>query len=146
LNPYIGTNTSKPRTNARLQHIIGPGVFTCPSALKVKMPASEPGADAMKDFFFDNDGVSYVWNHIYLSKDRGGYEEKKPVSGRKDSEIPNPTKATLTWEIPYWNYKYMPHRLGMNLVLADGHAERVKGNPKEEDWWAYHSRDGWEQD
>ena len=52
----------------------------------------------------------------------------------------------LVWEIPYWNYKYMPHNYGINIVCADGHAERTKGSPKEYDWWAFHSRDGWEPD
>lgn len=144
LMAYLGTNRSKPKTTVRKQNRIEPGIFTCPSALKIKMPASEPGAANTADWFFDNDGVTCVWNHIYLNKAGSDYETSKPVSGRPSIQVANPSQATLVWEIPYWNYRYMPHRLGMNIVCADGHAERIKGSPKEPDWWAAHSRDGWE--
>ena len=40
--------------------------------------------------------------------------------------------------------RYMPHRIGMNVVAADNHVERIKGNLKEEDWWVYHSKEGWD--
>jgi len=144
LRPYLGTNTSKPKTTVRKVNRINPGIFSCPSALKIKMPSTEPGAATTGDWFYDNDGVTYVWNHIYLDKAGSDYEVSKPVSGRRAVNVANPSKATLIWEIPYWNYRYMPHNLGMNIVCADGHAERVKGSPKESDWWKYHSRDGWE--
>jgi len=151
LYPYIGTNTSKPKTTKRSENRLGPGIFSCPSGLRVKMPANENGSYFTANFFFDNDGVTYVWNHIYLKKrfkasDPWDYETKKPVSGRNESEVVNSSKAVLVWEIPYWNYRYMPHNRGINIVCADGHAERFKGSPKEEDWWSYHSRDGWEPD
>ncbi|MEK7684299.1 MAG: type II secretion system protein [Verrucomicrobiota bacterium] len=141
LQPYLGKNTAKP-TNATNSKLNRPsaGIFTCPSGLKTR----DPAVGWLADFYFANDSVTYVWNHIYLTKDRSAYEVSKPVSGRPDSQVFNPSKATLVWEMPYWNYRYMPHKLGMNLVLADGHAERVRGSPKEDDWWAYHSRDGWE--
>ena len=144
LAPYIGTNTSKPRTNETSAAKYKPrqGIYTCPVAIRVKLKAGASGSGFIDDKFFGNDGVTYVWNHIYLTRDRSGYETTRPVSGRSDSAIVNPSKATLTWEIPYWDAKTMPHNIGMNLVLADGHSERVRGNPKEEDWWAYHSRDG----
>jgi prepilin-type N-terminal cleavage/methylation domain-containing protein len=146
LQPYIGTNTVKPKTTKRSEHKPTSGIFACPSGLKARIPAGEPGASFTREFFFDNDGVTYVWNHIYLTRDGSSYEVKKPVSGRSANDIPIPTKACLVWEIPYWNYRYMPHSQGINIVCADGHAERVKGSPKEYDWWAYHSRDGWEAD
>jgi len=146
LQPYLGTNTSKPKSATRSQHKLLPGIFSCPVGLKAKLPASEPGYWLTQDFFYSNDGVTYVWNHIYLNKQRSAYEDKKPVSGRPETDVMNPSKATLVWEIPYWNYRYMPHNLGINIVCADGHAERIRGSPKEEDWWAYHSRDGWEPD
>jgi prepilin-type N-terminal cleavage/methylation domain-containing protein/prepilin-type processing-associated H-X9-DG protein len=151
VEPYIGTNTSKPKTTKRTAHRLSPGIFSCPSSIKAKIPSGENGSSFTTDFFFDNDGVTYVWNHIYLKKrlssgDPWEYETTKPVSGRRESQIANPSKAVLLWEIPYWNYRRMPHNLGMNIVCADGHAERTKGSPKEEDWWAYHSRDGWEPD
>ena len=146
LEPYVGTNTVKPKTTTRSEHRMTYGTYACPSGLKVKMPAGEPGAGFTTDFFFNNDGVTYVWNHIYLNKARSDYEVKKPVSGRSANDIPIPTKACLVWEIPYWNYIYMPHNRGINIVCADGHAERTKGSASEYDWWAYHSRDGWEPD
>jgi prepilin-type N-terminal cleavage/methylation domain-containing protein/prepilin-type processing-associated H-X9-DG protein len=148
LAPYIGTNTSKPKTNETSAAKYRPrqGIYSCPSALRIKLPSGAPGSGFTDDKFFNNDGVTYVWNHIYLAKDRVTYEEKSPVSGRPDSLVINPSKATLTWEVPYWNPSTMPHSQGMNLVLLDGHAERVRGNAKEDDWWAYHSRDGWEPD
>lgn len=144
LQPFLGTNTSKPKTTVRKKNYLVSGIFTCPSALKIKMPPNEPGAGTTLDWFFDNDGVTYVWNHIYLKRNSADYETSKPVSGRRAGDVSNPSKATLIWEIPYWNYLYMPHQRGMNIVCADGHAERIKGSPKEADWWAAHSRDGWE--
>ena len=45
----------------------------------------------------------------------------------------------------YWNYQEMPHDRGIVLTYLDGHAARMNGSPKEHDWWAYHSRDGWEE-
>ena len=32
------------------------------------------------------------------------------------------------------------------LAYLDGHVARVPGSTKEHSWWAYHSRDGWEED
>ena len=145
LYPYIGTNVNKASNNITVAaYNPQQGVFSCPVAIRYKIPAGKPGEGFTANKFKDNDGVTYVWNHIYLTKDRSPYDEKKPVSGRPDTAIANPSKATLTWEIPYWDFNTMPHNKGMNLVLADGHSERVKGSAKEEDWWAYHSRDGWE--
>ncbi len=148
LVPYIGTNTSKPRKEETSIKLYQPrqGIYSCPVAIRIKLKAGAPGAGFTEDKFFGNDGVTYVWNHIYLTKAGGDYEVSKPVSGRADTTVLNPSKATLTWEIPYWDYATMPHSKGMNLVLADGHSERVPGSPKENDWWAYHSRDGWEAD
>jgi len=56
----------------------------------------------------------------------------------------NPSSAVPLWEIPYWTPADSPHRLGLNLVFADTHAGFEKRNPKEIDWWNYHSRRGWE--
>jgi prepilin-type processing-associated H-X9-DG protein len=38
----------------------------------------------------------------------------------------------------------MPHQNAMNVVMADNHAERIRGNPKETDWWLNHSFEGWD--
>ena len=99
----------------------------------------------MSNRFRNNDNVTYVWNHIYLNKSRNSYEVRRPVSGRKSGECVNPTLSVLTWEMPYWDYKQMPHDRGIVLTYVDGHAARMEGSPKEHDWWAYHSRDGWEE-
>ena len=40
--------------------------------------------------------------------------------------------------------KAMPHRQGMHLAYGDGRAAWFIGSPKEQDWWRFHSRDGWE--
>ena len=85
-----------------------------------------------------------MWNHIYLKKDNVTYEDKRPVSGRKSTDVANPSSATLLWEMPYWTPSTSPHHFGLNLVFADTHAGFEKRNPKEIDWWRYHSRRGWE--
>ena len=92
----------------------------------------------------DNDYLTYVWNHIYLTADRSSYEVRRPVSGRKTTEVVNASSAVLVWEMPYWTASAAPHRAGQNFVFADTHAALEKRNPKEVDWWSYHSRRGWE--
>jgi len=140
LYPYLGTNTARPtNSNAKANRPL-PGIFSCPSGLRSR----DPQVAWLVDFYFANDSVTYVWNHIYLTRDQSAYEVNKPVSGRPDHQAVDPSKADLVWEMPYWNYIYMPHQKGMNLVFADGHAARTKGSAKEYDWWAFHSRDGWE--
>jgi hypothetical protein len=143
LQPYLGKNMAKP-TNTTPGKVLRPakGIFSCPTGLASR----DPAVSWLRDFLVDNDHVTYVWNHIYLNKARTAYENDKPVSGRPTHRVVNATKAVLAWEIPYWDYKYMPHKRGINLVYADNHAAWFKGSPKEEDWWAYHSRDGWEPD
>jgi len=68
---------------------------------------------------------------------------KNPVSGRKTTKVVNASSAVLLWEMPYWTPTAAPHRLRQNFVFADAHAAAEKRNPKEVDWWAYHSRRGW---
>jgi prepilin-type processing-associated H-X9-DG protein len=69
---------------------------------------------------------------------------RKPISGRSDSDVVNPAKAVLIWEIPYHRAQNLPHQSAMNVVMADNHAERIRGNPKETDWWLNHSFEGWD--
>ncbi len=141
LQPFLNLK-SLPFSNLRgsATNALLPWIFACPSGLKGKDPASP----TLSQTYLNNDGVTYVWNHIYLTADRASYETSKPVSGRPDNQVVDATRATLVWEMPYWDAGYMPHNQGINLVYADNHAARFKGNPKEFDWWAYHSRDGWE--
>ena len=144
--PYLTTNTSKPKTTDRKKHRPSPGLFTCPSGIKAKIVVKGSNDDIFgADFFYDNDGVSYVWSHKY-SDPKTGAIGKKPISGRPDTDVRNPSKAVLVWEIPYHRAQNMPHRVGMNVIMADNHAERFKGNPKETDWWLNHSFEGWDSD
>ncbi|HIL73976.1 MAG TPA: prepilin-type N-terminal cleavage/methylation domain-containing protein [Verrucomicrobia bacterium] len=141
LEPYIGKNTGAPDPKQRGKPKMPHSVFACPIGVKTE----DPRVSWTKDFKVRNNHVTYVWNHIYLKKDKSTYEVNRPVSGRKASDCVNPTLAVLTWEMPYWNYESMPHKRGIVLSYVDGHAARMNGSPKEYDWWAYHSRDGWEE-
>ena len=136
LNPYVGKNTG---TNAGAAIKPTVSLRACPSALKVN-----PGVDGYQRMIRDNDYVTYVWNHIYLKKDNATYEVSAPVSGRRTVLVANPSSAVLVWEMPYHTQWGNPHNLGLNLVFADTHAAYEKRNLKELDWWAYHSRRGWE--
>ena len=137
LEPYIGKNSGAPDPENHNKSKTPQSVFACPVAMKT--------STNMSIRFRNNDNVTYVWNHIYLNKSRSSYEVRRPVSGRKSGECVNPTLSVLTWEMPYWDYKQMPHDRGIVLTYVDGHAARMDGSPKEHDWWAYHSRDGWEE-
>ena len=144
--PYLTTNTSKPKTTERKKHRLAPGLFTCPSGMKPKIVVKGSNDDTFSaDFFFDNEGVTYVWAHKYYDPKTSAIG-RKPVSGRPDSDVRNPSKAVLVWEIPYHRAPNMPHQVGMNVIMADNHAERFKGNPKETDWWLNHSFEGWDSD
>jgi prepilin-type processing-associated H-X9-DG protein len=46
--------------------------------------------------------------------------------------------------MPYWTPSFSPHNGSIQLVFADSHAAPEKRQPKEIDWWKYHSRRGWE--
>ncbi len=140
LEPYLVRNSNKP-TNYTSKTVRMPqaSTFTCPSGIKVK----DPAAGMTKDFLRDNDHVTYIWNHIYLKKD-GGYEERRPVSGRKDNDVASPSRAVLVWEIPYWTWNKSAHGDKQNLIFADCHAAAERRQKDEFDWWAFHSRRGWE--
>jgi prepilin-type processing-associated H-X9-DG protein len=92
----------------------------------------------------DNKYITYVWNHIFKTADNGDYDNAHPVSGRKTNKIVNPSSAVLLWEMPYWTAADSPHNGGLNLVFGDCHAAFEKRKPIEVDWWAYHSRRGWD--
>ena len=141
LEPLIGKNTGTNRFGGTSK-VTAPnsGTYVCPAGIRGK----DPQAAGYQNLLRDNDYVTYVWNHIYLRKDNATYEEKRPVSGRKTADVVNPTSAVLLWEMPYWTASASPHHFGLNLVFADTHAGFEKRNPKEIDWWRYHSRRGWE--
>jgi prepilin-type N-terminal cleavage/methylation domain-containing protein len=137
LAPYVG-KLDKPTNTVPIAKATLParGIFTCPSGVKFKN---------LKQRYVDNDNVTYVWNHIYVDKN-GAYVNERPVSGRKTDNVINASSAVLVWEMPYWISAGSAHRLSINLVFADNHAALEKRNPKEEDWWTYYSRRGWEKD
>jgi prepilin-type N-terminal cleavage/methylation domain-containing protein len=136
LEPYIGKLAKPTNTTPAKVQLPTRGVFTCPSGVRFK---------DLRDRYVANDFVTYVWNHIYLDKN-GSYAVDKPVSGRKTENVVISSSAVLVWEMPYWISAGSAHRNGINLVFADNHANFEKRNPKEEDWWVFHSRRGWEKD
>ncbi|MBM3841495.1 MAG: DUF1559 domain-containing protein [Verrucomicrobia bacterium] len=143
LTPYMGKNTGTNRAaNITLAKMTPPnaGSYVCPAGIKSK----DPGNPGYAGLLRDNDFITYVWNHVYLKKDNSTYEVNRPVSGRSTSDVASPSTAVLLWEMPYWTGPTSPHHGGINLVFADTHAGWERRNPKEIDWWAYHSRRGWE--
>ena len=140
LEKYLTRNSNKPTNyTSKVSSMPKPGIFSCPSGLKAK----DPAVGMLNNFLRDNDHVTYIWNHIYLRKD-GGYETQRPVSGRRDGDIASPSRAVLLWEIPYWTWNKSAHGTRLNLIFADNHAAPEKRQPDEYDWWAFHSRRGWE--
>jgi prepilin-type N-terminal cleavage/methylation domain-containing protein len=137
LLPLLGKN---PGSNQPAGKLPTSSVFICPVGFRAKDPA-EPDLQVM---FQDNDDVTYVWNHIYLTADRSSYDVAHPVSGRKTTQAVNASSAVLLWEMPYWTPSFSPHHGGLNLVFADCHAAWEKRRLEEFDWWAYHSRRGWD--
>ena len=140
LEPFLVRNANKP-TNYTTKVVVvpKPGTFTCPAGIKQK----DAAIGTLNNLLRDNDHVTYIWNHIFVKKD-GTYEEKRPVSGRKDSDVVSPSRAVLAWEIPYWNWDKSAHGTKLNLIFADNHAASEKRQRDEFDWWAYHSRRGWD--
>ncbi len=118
----------------------GKGTWACPTGQRT----FDPGVGWTKEFYADNDHVTYVWNHIYLKKDNSAYQEDRPVSNRRTAAVAAPSRAVLFWEMPYWDPKLSAHRNSLNLIYADGHAAAEKRVEDEQDWWRYHSRRGWD--
>lgn len=141
LETYLGRNQEKPPPRQR-GPVVPPNrnTFVCPSGIKT----ADPAIGRLDDFLVANDHVTYVWNHIYLSENRQSYVTENPISGRKTNRVRSASTAVLVWEMPYWNAEHSPHSGGLDLVFADGHAAWERRNPEEYDWWAYHSRRGWE--
>ena len=142
LEKYLARNANKPTNySGRVSAAPKYGIFTCPAGIRAR-DASVP---ILNNLLRDNDHVTYIWNHIYLRKD-GAYETQRPVSGRRDAAVASPSLAVLVWEIPYWNWDKSAHGTRLNLVYADNHAAAEKRQPDEYDWWAHHSRRGWDDD
>jgi prepilin-type N-terminal cleavage/methylation domain-containing protein len=141
--PYLGRNLNSTRGLRSANYVPSTGLFACPSGIKIKVPPSSGDYGFDNDFYYANDGVSYVWNHMYWDPTNSDYGP--PISGRRTAQVLQPSVAVLIWEIPYHEARYMPHKAGMNVVHADSSAHRFKGNPKEEDWWLHHSSPGWDE-
>ena len=141
--PYLGTNMNSTHGLTAANYVPSSGLFACPAGIKIKVPPSSEDYGFDNDFYYANNGVSYVWNHEYWDQANADYGP--PISGRRDTQVLQPSLAVLIWEIPYHEAMYMPHQMGMNVVHADNSAYRFKGNPKEEDWWVYHSASGWDE-
>ncbi len=146
LEPYVGRNnltnrgsSTTPAAQLRKTNP-GKGIFACPRGITIR----DSAAGWTDDFFVNNDYVTYVWNHIYLKKDNSTYETSRPVSGRRTAGVVAPSRAVLFWEMPYWQPLNSAHGDKLNLVYADGHAAAEKRSRDEIDWWAYHSRRGWD--
>lgn len=133
MQPYIGTNREIQTTVAALTK----GIWNCPAGLKIKNDPTM-GTTRIRD-----NQTTYVWTHIY-NRPGVGYVLNNPVSGRHTINVADSSKATMLWEMPYWNQPTMPHHKGINVVHADGSAWWYQGNPAETDWWAFHSWEGWE--
>ncbi len=133
MQPYIGTNREIQTTVAALTK----GIWNCPAGLKIK---NDPvmGVNRIRD-----NQTSYVWTHIY-NRPGFGYRLDNPVSGRHTINVVDASKATLLWEMPYWNGPTMPHNKGINVVHADGSAWWFRGPPGAGDWWVTYSWEGWE--
>lgn len=147
LEGFLGKNAGTNRTVANRANLPAPtsGTYVCPTGIRAK----DRAVAGYKTMLRDNDYVTYIWNHIYLKKrtrdnEAWVYETARPVSGRKTSDVVNPSSAVLLWELPYWTPQDSPHHLGLNLVFADTHAGYERRALKETDWWSFHSRRGWE--
>jgi len=137
LEPLLGRNTGSNQPVAATAPL---SIYICPAGFR----GSDPLVPSYKLKLRDNDNITYVWNHIYLTADSSAYEVTRPVSGRKTTQVVNASSAVLLWEMPYWTPSTSPHRGGLNLVFADCHAAFEKRLPNEIDWWFYHSRRGWD--
>jgi len=140
LEPYLTRNGNKPTNySGRLTRVPRTGLFTCPMGIRVQ----DASISMLADMLRENDHVTYVWNHMYLKPD-GTHEAKKPVSGRRDSDVVSPSRAVLVWEIPYWTWNKSAHGNKLNLIFADQHAAPERRQRDELDWWRWHSRRGWD--
>lgn len=146
--PYAITNTSQPGIGiSPAAYHPSQGLYTCPSSLQIAptVPSSDP-ADydyTADDFFYNNEGVTYVWNHMYWDPTLN-YYGPVPISNRPGGRIVSPSDAILVFESPYHDYIYMPHNKAMNVLHADSSVVFFKGSPSQPDWWVANSKYGWD--
>ena len=141
--PYLTTNMNSSRGKTAATYVPSSGLYACPAGIKIKVSSASEDYQFDNDFYYANNGVSYVYNHMYWDLTNSNFGPA--ISGRPATQVKQPSLAVLIWEIPYHEATNMPHQMGMNVVHADNSAYRFKGNPKEEDWWVYHSWPGWDE-
>jgi prepilin-type N-terminal cleavage/methylation domain-containing protein/prepilin-type processing-associated H-X9-DG protein len=157
LEPYLGKNTAAAEREERLQtkrriRPANPGLHMCPVGINTNVDNLH---SIERDPYLNE--TTYYWMHVHTQAERiNHYDFDNPISGRLASKVVTPTVAPLMFEHPYrtsprkpeqlFPPESMPHQRGQNVVYADGHAERVPGHEGEDDWYVYHSRDGWMPD
>jgi prepilin-type N-terminal cleavage/methylation domain-containing protein len=146
--PYVGTNKSSstglPQTQWQRPNA---SLYTCPSAIKEVVPGNADTGDEGfdNDFYYNNDGVTYVFMVTYsYYNDTQDNNVTHPITNRRNTDVYISSLAVLVWEIPYHSATYMPHNKGMNVIHADNSASRIKGDPKQNDWYYYNSYIGWD--
>jgi len=141
--PYLGANRNSTTNLPAAKYYPVGGLFACPSGIRIKVPSSSADYGFDNDFYYANNGVSYVWNHMYWDPVAAGYGPA--ISGRPATRVVQSSVAVPVWEIPYHTAAYMPHQNRMNVLHADSSVYAIKGNPAEADWWVSHSYAGWDE-
>ena len=78
------------------------------------------------------------------------------IAGVLLGDIPDPTKAPIEWDMPYWRDKatFGPpaHSRGLNSLYVDGHVKWIPfmiskqtGSTGDDDYWVVHSWEGWQK-
>ena len=122
----IGTSTSKPTTNettaAKAPSRAERGIGSCPVA-RFAIDGLQAGAIRP---VHRRKVLRKRRRHLRLESalsDAGAGRDTTScpsVGGRSGQRHRQSVKATLTWEIPYWDAKTMPQQHRYELVLADG--------------------------
>src|SRR5438552_4827969 len=85
--PYLGTNRNSSKNIPTSKFRPEKGMFTCPSGIRIKVPSG--GLDYIFDanFYSANDGVSYVWMHMFSDpKNYGTDITAHPISNRPTTD------------------------------------------------------------
>jgi|YelNatPaOPRAMG01_1025707.scaffolds.fasta_scaffold63784_2 prepilin-type N-terminal cleavage/methylation domain-containing protein/prepilin-type processing-associated H-X9-DG protein len=109
-----------------------------------------------QSFTYAQNGTTYIFNYGTapppgIPPDPNGYG--KIIGGRELGDIPDPARAPVLWDMPYWRNKavYGPlaHSAGINVLYADCHAkwysfqERKSYDPIHDDFWYVESWRGY---
>jgi prepilin-type N-terminal cleavage/methylation domain-containing protein/prepilin-type processing-associated H-X9-DG protein len=111
-------------------------------------------------FTFEQNGSSYLFNYGTApppghAADANGYG--KVVGGEVLGDIPDPTRAPIVWDMPYWRssaiYGPPAHQKGLNVLYVDNHVKwvgfgenRKATSTAEDDYWVNHSWNGYYRD